>query len=162
MQISTKTRVCDWSTKREVKIRRLNTSINLHSDTALFTALFCIYWEMRTGEFQTLHLCENPLHAPANGNYIITLIPSVYWLSNIIFHRNMVFSIQRSLSIHGPTFLVFLSPSFTTCVGVAGTRLASSFRRRRVRVHGRGIKKPFPTMPYFDLLIPILRSSVCY
>ena len=30
-------------TKREVKIRRLNTSINLHSDTALFTALFCIY-----------------------------------------------------------------------------------------------------------------------
>ena len=37
---STKSRACDWSTKREVKIRRLNTSINLHSDTALLTALF--------------------------------------------------------------------------------------------------------------------------
>ena len=37
----------DWSTKREVKIRRLNTSINLHSDTALFTDLFAFTekWE---------------------------------------------------------------------------------------------------------------------
>ena len=38
-----------------------------------------------TGKFQTFHLCENPPHAPANGNFILTLIQCVL-ASNIIFH----------------------------------------------------------------------------
>ena len=29
---------------------------------------------MGTGEFQTLHMCENPPHAPANSNVILKLI----------------------------------------------------------------------------------------
>ena len=32
---------------------------------------------MGMGEFQTLHLCENPPHAPANSNFILTLIQFV-------------------------------------------------------------------------------------
>ena len=38
-EIFTKSPASDWSTKREVKIRKLNASINLHSDTALFIVM---------------------------------------------------------------------------------------------------------------------------
>ena len=76
-KISTKSRACNWSTKREVKIRRLNTSINLHSNTALFRDLFLQLLRKGTGEFQTLHLCENPPHVQANSNFILTLFQCV-------------------------------------------------------------------------------------
>ena len=132
------------------KLKGLNTSINLHSNTALFTALFCIYWEMGTGEFQTFHLCENPSHAPANSNFILN-IDSVWIGFQIPYSiENLVFPIQRP--IHAPT--LFLSPSLTTYVGVAGARLASSRASDdECACMGEAGKKPFPTNALVRLAI---------
>ena len=127
MSLTQESRACDWSTKREVKIRRLNTSINLHRDTALFTALYLHLLRNGTDEFQTSHLYENPLQAPANSNYILTLIQCVLAF-NIIYTEtwSFLFSVLY-ISIPGLTLLGFLSPSLTwTCAGVAGARLATS------------------------------------
>ena len=84
---------------------------------------------MGTGEFQTLHLCGNPPHAAANSNFY-PYIDSVcigFQISYSTETWSVLFQIVAfSISIHGPIFLGFLSPSLTTCVGVTGARLASS------------------------------------
>ena len=78
------------------------------------------------GEFQTLHLCENPPHAPANSNFY-PYIDSVC-IGFQISYSTETWSFLLSVlnPIYGPTFLGFLSSSLTTYLGVAGARLASS------------------------------------
>ena len=82
---------------------------------------------MRTGGFQTLYLCENPPHVLTNNNFILTLIQCVLAFKyRIPLKLRLFYSAFSTLSIHGPTFSGFLSPSFTTCVDIASARLASS------------------------------------
>ena len=82
--------------------------------TLLFSQpFFCIYWEMGTGEFQTLHLCENSPHAPANSNFILSLIQCVlafkyhsstetlYFLFSVL-HRYMALPLGWLSSKHAP------------------------------------------------------------
>ena len=79
-----------------------------------------------TGEFQTLHLCEDPPHAPANSNFILTLIQRVLAFKYHIPLKLGLFYSALSINTR-PTVLGLLSPSLTpTCVGETGARLASS------------------------------------
>ena len=130
---STKSRACDWSTKRGVKIRRLNTSINWHSDTALFTALFAFTEKWERVNFKHCTRVKILLTPHQTVIFILTLIQCVLAFKYHIPLKLGVFYLATGGARACPnsfacyTFLGFLSSSLTTCVGVAGATLASTF-----------------------------------
>ena len=109
------------------KLEDWNTSINLHSDTALFTAFFLL---------QTLHLYENPPYAPAYSNFILALIQCL-----LAFKHHMPLKLglfYSAFSTDTWPYLFRVSLAFAYDLH-RRSRLPSS-RASDDGMHGRGIK----------------------
>ena len=98
---------------------------------------------MGTDELQTMHLCENPPHAPANSNFILTLIQCALAFKYHIPLKTCFFLFSVRFSIDTWSYLsrVSLAFAYDLCRRSRRQTRVIACKRRRVRVHGRGQDK---------------------
>ena len=129
-----------------MKIRILNTSINLHSDTALFTALFEFTekWERVNFKHCT---CVKILPTPQQTVFFI-----LTWIQCVVafkYHIPMKLGLfYFAFSIDTWPYLLRVSLAFACDLRRRSGRQTHVIAcKRRVRVHGRGIKNLFQQCP---------------